>query len=297
MKAKKLFRLALLSLLLFSITQHACAKDSSGKKPQWVNNIQALNNKRTNHSYVFMQTYNTGKDLQQLIEGKLLSLVESIGQEYNIEHKEGDALIENNEGGAVNSSTANVRISYKIGTTTKVFSARFVDEYWEYIQQPNGIGSYQYHALYAVSANGQTPNFDEFSSSNSYGAAPALMSIIPGLGQFYKGSTVKGICMLGGVAAFGIGALFCENQRADYKNKMKEQPKFAQTYNTKANNYETARNICLGAAAAVWVYNIIDAATAKGAKHIIVKPSNGRTLSLHPVATPNSAALSLTCNF
>ena len=103
--------------------------------------------------------------------------------------------------------------------------------------------------------------------------------------------------MLGGVVALGLGALLCENTRSDYKNKMKEQPEFAQTYNTKANNYETARNILIGATAAVYIYNLIDAAVAKGARRIIVKPANGSYASLHPIVTPNSAGISLAYNF
>ena len=140
-------------------------------------------------------------------------------------------------------------------------------------------------------------NFDRAYKSTSYGAAPALMSIIPGLGQFYKGSTVKGICMLGGVAACGVGALLCENERSDYKNKMKEQPQFAKNYNTKANNYETARNICLGAAAAIWIYNIVDAAAAKGTRKIVVKPASGSYLSVHPIATFDAIGASLSYVF
>ena len=122
-------------------------------------------------------------------------------------------------------------------------------------------------------------------------------ALIPGLSQMHKGSTVKGWLMLGGVAAFGLGALFCENERADYRNKIKEQPQFAQSYNTKANNFETARNVCLGAAAAIWIYNIVDAATAKGARRIIVKPTKGSYVSLQPVASPSSVGISLSYIF
>ena len=148
-----------------------------------------------------------------------------------------------------------------------------IEEYWE-TEVTNGIKAVKLWTLYAVSKN---PNaiFDSFESTRSYGAAPIAMSIIPGVGQIYKGSTVKGICLLGGVAALGLGALVCENTRSDYKNKMKEQPEFAKDYNTKANNYETARNVLIGAAAAVFIYNLVAAAVAKGARRVVVNKANG----------------------
>jgi hypothetical protein len=85
--------------------------------------------------------------------------------------------------------------------------------------------------------------------------------------------------------------------RSDYKNKMKEQPQFAKDYNTKANNWETARNICIGATAAVWVYNIIDAAAAKGARRIIVNRATGSNLSIHPTASLTDFGLAMTYSF
>ena len=78
---------------------------------------------------------------------------------------------------------------------------------------------------------------------------------------------------------------------------MKEQPDFAKDYNTKANNWETARNICIGATAAVWIFNIIDAAAAKGSRRIIVKKNNYRELSLKPMVSFDGAGMAMTYNF
>lgn len=172
---------------------------------------------------------------------------------------------------------------------------KVIDEYWE-TEVNAGVQTIRLWTLYAVTKNPHA-YFDSFESTRNYGATPAVMSIIPGLGQIYKGSTIKGICMFAGVAVCGIGALVCESQRSDYKNKMKEQPQFAKDYNTKANNWETGRNVCLGAAAAVWIYNIIDAAAAKGARKIIVKPASGSSMSVHPIATLNEFGILLAYNF
>lgn len=283
--------LFLLAILLLPIVSQAKTINSSGNKPQWVTKgANSLNNKRSNTTYFFIVVPNTGPNLQHLQERKVKALGDRIASENQLEGVESLGTENVQDGNTYSTVTYTDKVTNQ--KKTKVFYYKVIDEYWEW----DGV-HYNYYTLFAVSDNGQQPQFDNFSFSSTYGVAPAVMSIIPGLGQFYKGSTVKGICMLAGVAACGVGALFCENERSDYKNKMKEQPQFAQTYNTKANNYQTARNVCLGAAAAVWLYNIIDAATAKGARRIIVKPSNGNYISVHPVATPNSFGVSMAYNF
>ena len=76
---------------------------------------------------------------------------------------------------------------------------------------------------------------------------------------------------------------------------MNEQPKFFQTYNTKADNCENARNIYIGAAAALYVYNLIDAIVAPGAKRVIVKKN--RYPVIQPVASNDFSGVSLSWRF
>lgn len=281
-----------LVLFLFALALNtgALAKSSKGRPSWFIKKEESLNKKRSNDTYIFKVVNSEGPSLQNLKDGISNVLSTEIGREYKIEGKIITKIL--NDQVRTELSEETINSIYKSDVRTEVFYAKLVDDYWEYQE-----GGYKYYALFAVSSNDKKPIFDEFSASTEYGIAPVFMSIIPGLGQMYKGSTIKGICMLGGVAVSGLGALFCENERSDYKNKMKEQPQFAKNYNTKANNYETGRNVCLGAAAAIWVYNIIDAAAAKGAKRIIVKPTTDSHLSIHPVATPQSVGVSLSYNF
>ena len=66
------------------------------------------------------------------------------------------------------------------------------------------------------------------------------------------------------------GIIASESLRSSYVKKMHEQPKHQQTYNTKADNWENVRNVCIGAAAALYVYNLIDAIVMNGRKRAVV---------------------------
>ena len=187
----------------------------------------------------------------------------------------------------IKETNGNITLSSQDELTVK---CRVVSEYHQRLSNLS-------YKVYLLVQTARHPDYayEPISVSNNYPVTARIL--IPGWSQIYKGNTLKGLCMLSGCVVGGIGALFCENQRSDYKNKMKEQPQFAQTYNTKANNYETARNICIGAAAAIYVWNIIDAIAAKGASRIVVRPSNGSYFSVHPVAAPTSVGVSMAYNF
>ncbi len=165
--------------------------------------------------------------------------------------------------------------------------SRVIDEYVE------RIGSGYSVSLLVQVARNPMYSFEPVNVTDRYSAGARIL--VPGWAQIYKGQTAKGLVMLAGVIGCGIGALVCENTRSDYKNKMKEQPEFAQTYNTKANNNETARNVFLGAAAAFYVWNIIDGIASKGKRRVFVgKNSN---LAVNPFATTEGSGLSLAYNF
>lgn len=261
-------------------------------KPKWINNTP----KELNDTYRFIEIVSSGRDInsakmnarQRLQEDEQLRYAVTISVNQENLTKIDQTIVNGN---------LNETVDHNFVITTNIKGKEFrlqattADEYFEY--SDSGV------ILYTLFMVGVADNvvFDRVYKTTSYGAGPVAMSIIPGLGQFYKGSYLKGGLFLGSVAACSIAALFCESERSDYKNKMQEQPQFAIEYNNKVKNYETARNICIGVAAALWLYNIVDAAAAKGARKLIIKPSYGSYLSLYPVATPTSAGISLTYNF
>jgi hypothetical protein len=171
-----------------------------------------------------------------------------------------------------------------------------VAEYWRYKH-----GMYTLSVVYAKSELGQTPLFDNVILTDKYGARGFIRSlIIPGWGQMYKGSTVKGAMILGGTAVLAGGIIFTESMRKDYSDKRlrTHDATLIKSYTSKCDNWRAARNITIGAAGALYIYNLMDAIVAPGAQRIVVRNfGRGRSASLYPMPTANGAALSTRIQF
>ena len=182
------------------------------------------------------------------------------------------------------------------GATQRVIYKK-IDEYWEYVSYNGRAREYRCFTLYAVAVHpGETAIFDEVTFSRKYGARGLVRSIIPGCGQIYKGSVVKGVCILGGEAALAGGAVAFENMRKNYSKKMHrtQNADHIRSYADKADNCRTFRDVCIGSAAALYLYNLIDALVANGKKRTIVKKSH---LSFTPVASPDCNGVRLCYQF
>lgn len=253
---------------------------------------EKLNAARSNTTYYFKIVQISSDNLDAARNQRVHQLGVSIGTRNQLS---GKALTEiENVVGDNPSSKETFKLVFGNDIESDVFYTRYIDEYWEYVSYPDGSRGYEYYALFAVSETANAPIYDEFSTTTSYGIKPVIMSLIPGWGQMYKGSTTKGVIILAAeVAAIG-GIIFTENERASYESKMRSQPNFAKQYKTKMDNFETARNCCIGAAAAIYVYNLIDAVVAPGARRVVVKPRN---LHFAPVASKNFSGVTLSYNF
>lgn len=181
------------------------------------------------------------------------------------------------------------RIEYDSRTTTHLQAGETklyvmpVAEYWE----KDRSGIYSVSALYARSGLNREPLFDIIESTTRYGARGLWRSaLVPGWGQFYKGSTLKGCMIIGGCAVLAGGIVFSENQRSDYIRKRNGTHDIhsIRRYTTKADHFATARNLCIGAAAALYLYNLIDAVAAPGARRLKTTPRRrqGRSYAVAP---------------
>lgn len=254
---------------------------SSGSKPQWVSKGEGiLNAQRTNNTYYFKVIHTYGHDLAEAKRSGINTLADYIGKRNKITGEAVTEMESSNINGNLREQE-NFRVTFRNDFSTSAFEAALVDDYWEL------VGSeYQYCALYAVSERGDgTARFDRFEVTRSYGATPAVMSVIPGAGQLYKGQKVKGFCMLGGAAVGVATIVLCENRRAYNETRIAEQPQFARTYSTRRDNWATGRNVAIGATAALMVWSIIDAAATPGATRIKVSPST--SVAFRPTALPS----------
>lgn len=177
-------------------------------------------------------------------------------------------------------------ISVVSGGRQLIVKSRIIDEY--VIHTTGGYTVY----LLVQTAKNPTYSYEEVSISDKYGFS--ARAFIPGMAQIHKGSTGKGLCIITAEVAAIAGIIFTENERASYESKMRSQPEFIKQYKNKKDNYETARNCCIGAAAAIYVYNLIDAIVARGDKRIVVKPN---TLRVSPMASTEYSGITLSYHF
>ena len=169
--------------------------------------------------------------------------------------------------------------------------AKIIDEYHE---AKAGRGTYYF--LCAVgNPQAKSVNFDKVQITNKYGAKGLWRSAIcPGWGQMYKGSKGKGIAILGAEVVAVGGVVAFESMRSSYITKMKTQPQFAQKYAAKATNCKNIRNGFIAGAAAIYVYNLVDAIAAPGARWL--KTSNSG-FAFYPSVTDDFMGLTVAYQF
>lgn len=169
--------------------------------------------------------------------------------------------------------------------------AKIIDEYYE---PGRNLGTY-YFLVAVGNPKVSSVNFDKVRITDKYGAQGLWRSAIcPGWGQMYKGSQAKGLAILCAQVATLGGVVAFEGMRSGYVAKAKAQPRYAQQYYAKASNRKNIRNGFIAGAAAVYVYNLIDAVAASGTRY--VKTSKNK-LAFYPSLTPESMGFAVAFNF
>ena len=269
------------------------AKVKSDKiKPQWLTRVVPESKSGT---YIFVRAHGEGPDLVTAKQVAFSDLIHRLEVERRVTINTELTIQSNLE---MNAGTTNG--SYKQEAVMNVSESgrqyqvlcREIDDYYEI---NNGV--YQVDILYTIAdKNAFRGSYDDkITVTSKYGAA-GFLSIVPGVGQFYKGSIAKGSLIIAGeVLALG-GVLLCEETRATNVKYMYEDPKHAAEYNAMATSWETGRNICIGAAAAIYVVNLIDAFATKGAKRVVVK-KNRASFNVAPYYDSRSVGMGITMKF
>lgn len=287
----RIFRV--LTLLFIGSAIQSSAQNSSALKPQWIGNVP-----RNHSGFYFVEVHS---DIASSLSGARTSILQELSA--GVERTDKVSVREIYEDSSTQQYSSDrmhgyssdfYQLELQVDGESQPIRSRRIDEYWK-TSFRGGSKIYDYYALYAVERQGHHADFSIISTTSSYGARGLWRSaIIPGWGQFHKGANLKGGLILGGCAALAAGIVFTESQRSDYARKIAQTHNInhIKTYSTKADHFATARNICIGAAAALYVYNLIDAIAAPGARRIVVhrRNGNGQTYSFVPAMMPDGSA-------
>lgn len=276
MTVNRLIICMIASLPAFFGTPAAAQFRSSEKiRPQWLSKLPQPTNPTFQYKLVSALASTEGD-----ARGKCQAILFSDaglknGVTITTDYKTGESVIQTWNNGRL---TEEVKYDSTASTLAKSAEIKLyaenIAEYWE----RDDTGSYRMTVLFAKSELEQAPLFDNVELTTHYGARGLWRSaIVPGWGQFHKGANLKGGLILGGCAALAAGIVFTENQRSDYIRKINKthSTELKRAYATKRDHFATGRNICIGAIAALYVYNLIDAIAAPGAQRIVVHPRSG----------------------
>ncbi|MDE6007635.1 MAG: hypothetical protein K2G90_00315 [Muribaculaceae bacterium] len=276
--------LIIVGMLLSMPTMAADKSDNS--KPKWIHSLP----EPTNSSFIYVTETAVAPTLNEARQECFSSLLQGAGFEKGVSVQSDYKTKEMEHSVVVNGKANDVTEShFVVNSTVKGKEVELqgikIDEYWEC----RNDGKYYLTTLYARSQTDGKPHFDNLDLTTKYGVHGLWRSaIVPGWGQFYKGSSLKGGLILGGSVALIGGIIYTETVRKDYMNKIKKthNTDHIRTYKTRADNFAAGRNICIGGLAALYVYNIVDAVVAPGARRIVVKKNvNGRSYALIPSFT------------
>lgn len=287
---RKIFMLLMLSF--FTMTASAQYKSSEKLRPKWLQKQPVP----TNPTFRYETVSAFSSSLDAAREKCLAELISSSGLTNGIVAVS-DYRTQEHISQVWNNGKLTERIERDGTTATSAAGSEMklyvqnIAEYWT----RDRSGMYYMTKLYAKSELNTAPLFDNVELTTRYGAGELLRSaIIPGWGQFHKGANLKGGLILGGTAVLAVGIVFTENQRSDYVRRINQthDANLIRSYLTKRSHFATARNICIGTAAALYVYNLIDAVATPGAQRVLTKKRpGGRTYAFLPAVTEDGAPI------
>lgn len=251
-------------LPLFATGQYASSKE----RPSWLDG--GLTDLQNSYIDVVSATgYSEDNARDKAVRMVLKRRSLTTGQRVNVSVNNGNIVIDGND-----------------ALTVK---ARIIDEYSEWINP----GEYRISLLVQTAKNPEYA-YENISVTDRYPFSARVF--VPGMAQIYKGSTTKGALFIAGeVAAIG-GIVAFECLRKSYNSKIDSTHDAAarKDYIGKADNMQNIRNGFIVGAAAIYLWNIIDGAVAKGRQHVVV----GRTqMNVAPYASSQSAGIMMGITF
>lgn len=282
MRKRTLF--ILLCLLWVGIASAQRIIDRSDKlQPRWVKHPPV--SQTIGMSYHVVIVSSPSPNLESITNLALEPLIKQLPSEWEVSVDRENIWTTNTER-ENESITSNKRTDiinhrvYSHGAPVQL-QCRLVDAYWEK-KDPK---LYTCYLLYQVADPKSPSEFENVALKTSYGAHGLYSVLVPGASQFYKGSYVKGGCILGGSALLAGGIIWTHSSMNSYYNleNSTHNSQSKQIYHTKAQNYMIGRNVLIGALGALYVYNVIDAFVAPGARRVVRTGGHMTQFSFAPI--------------
>lgn len=270
-----------ITALLLSLSALASGKDG---RPRWISQPPVASNNTFEYKVISIDAHNVS-EARGMVPQELTNYLES---NKKVKIASASTAVVTGHGNNVDEHTSFEMKAVVEGEPITVV-AKIIDEYYE---PGHAMGNY-FFLVALGNPRASSVNFDKVQITDKYGAEGLWRSAIcPGWGQMYKGSQVKGLVVLGAeVLAIG-GVVAFEGMRSSYVTKAVKQPRYAQQYRAKASNCQNIRNGFIAGAAAIYVYNLIDAIVAPGTRYVKTK-----SLAFQPMLTPEGAGLMVAYHF
>ena len=269
--------------LLFLLLCIVCGTLSANDRlqPRWIKHPPVSQTPGMSYHVVMVHT----KSLSSMTDLALDQLAQNLPQEWEVTSDRGNTstIHTQREKGSIKSQQRedvaylNVRSH---GSPIQI-KCRKIDSY---SVLEKGSMVYTCYVLYQVADPQGSGIFENVDLKTSYGAHGLYSVLIPGASQFYKGDYVKGGCFLGGAAILAGGIVWTHSTMNSYYNleNSTHVAQQKQAYHTKAQNLGIGRNVLIGALGALYVYNVIDAFVAPGARRVVRTGSTTMQYSFMP---------------
>lgn len=262
---KKFIALFVCLAFMGGFAQAYVLQKSDEMVPRWVKHTPQSKNNAT-YQYRVVQVY--VNSLDEVPEKSLKELTNFLPYSWGVTKAKASTM--RGDASAGNSLSVDID-SYGSKVQEVEMNCRIIDTYWEL----ESIGYEKKYRCYVLYQMAQPPaQANEYAYvTDKYGMDAIALSIIPGAGQMYKGSYLKGGLIMGGAVLCVGGIVACESVKAGYQALANKEHNAAKkkTYQNNANNWQTGSYVSIGALGALWIYNLIDAGVTSGAKHVKIK--------------------------
>ena len=211
--------------------------------------------------------YGEGSTYQQAREEATSALLIELGWEHGITvtSKTIDEIKHtiNNDSSSFLQNRSATTVIEQDGYTASIMK---VDEYSELERKSSHNAKYKVWQLYAIDCPWASQINLKYSTKYGFEKAGWRSLILPGWGQFYKKQYLRGATFLGAELAGIASAMYFQNKHNYNIKRSAETPilDLQIAYTNRAHKQQLYRNISIGACAAVWFLNILDASLLEG---------------------------------